>query len=136
MNIDPETNETYNTNYWASYLKANQTALITAWQEKYQAKNPMDYYTKNKLVDVVPQINMSFGADTSDIKNKRSQCSELVKNTSWKMIFAKNQAEFDQLWTKLKTDLDGLGWKDVVAQDTATCKTIADARAQAMATVK
>lgn len=136
MNIDPDTGETYNTNYWSSYLKANQTKLITAWQEKYQAKNPMDYYTQHNMIDVVPQINMSFGADSSDIKNKRSQCSDLVKNTSWKMIFAKNQAEFDQLWTKLKSDLQGLGWNDVVAKDTETCKAIADARATAMASVK
>jgi putative aldouronate transport system substrate-binding protein len=88
---------------------------------------------KNKMIDIVPNINTSLGSDNSDIKNKRSQCSELIKNTSWKMIFAKNEGEFNQLWTKMKTDLDGLGWKDVVAADTEKCKKIVKMRADAIA---
>ncbi len=133
INTDPDTGEFYNFNYWSSYLEENKTKLITTWQEKYQAKNPTEYYLKNNLIDVVPRINMSFGADSSDIKNKRSQCSELFKNTSWKMIFAKNESEFNQLWTKMRSDLEGLGWKDVIATDTERCKTIAEMRAQAVA---
>lgn len=71
------------------------------------------------MIDIVPNINTSFGVDSSDIKNKRSQISDYVKNASWKMVFAKDQAEFDQLWAKMKTDVAGLGWNDVLAADTA-----------------
>lgn len=136
INVDPETGEFYDFNYWSSTLEANKTALTNEWSEKYQAKNATDYALKNKIMTVVPNINTSFGSDSSDIKNKRSQCSELVKNTSWRMVFAKNENEFNQLWTKMKTDLEGLGWNDVVAVDTAKCKTIVDLRAQAIANAK
>ncbi len=134
--IDPDTGETYNNNYWSATIEENQTKLTKAWQEKFNAKNALDYLIKNKMIDIVPNINTSFGSDSSDIKNKRSQCAELVKNTSWKMIFTKDEKEFNQLWQKMKTDLEGLGWNDVVAVDTAKCKTIVEMRAQAIAGAK
>ncbi|MFD1907669.1 hypothetical protein ACFSQ7_32430 [Paenibacillus rhizoplanae] len=115
--VDPETKEFYNSTYWASTIEANKTALTTDWQKTYDATTPTEYYTKNNMIDIVPNINTSLGSDSSDVKNKRSQISDYVKNTSWKMIFAKDQAEFDQLWTKLKSDVEGLGWNDVFAVD-------------------
>ncbi|HEX2945957.1 MAG TPA: sugar ABC transporter substrate-binding protein [Clostridia bacterium] len=130
---DPDTGEFYNNNYWASTLEANKTKLTTDWQAKFNATNATDYYQKNKMIDIVPNINTSLGSDNSDIKNKRSQTSDLVKNTSWKMIFAKDENEFNQLWSKMKTDLDGLGWKDVVAADTVKAQKIVKMRADATA---
>ncbi|REE68787.1 carbohydrate ABC transporter substrate-binding protein (CUT1 family) [Paenibacillus taihuensis] len=131
--IDPETKEFYNSNYWNTTLEANKTALTTDWQSTFNAKNATDYYQKNNMIDIVPNINTSLGTDSSDVKNKRSQISDYVKNTSWKMVFAKNQAEFDQLWTKMQKDVDGLGWKDVVAVDTVKAQKIVKMRADALA---
>lgn len=133
FSIDPNTGEFFNQNYWSSTLEANKTTLNNEWSEHFKAKNPTDYYLKNNMIDIVPNINTSLGTDSSDIKNKRSQCSDLVKNTSWRMIFAKNEAEFNSLWEKMKTDLDGLGWKDVVAMDTERCNKIVKMRNDAMA---
>ncbi|MBJ9989167.1 hypothetical protein [Paenibacillus sp. S28] len=130
---DPDTGEFYNSNYWSSTIEANKTALTTDWQNTYNAKNATDYYQKNKMIDIVPNINTSFGVDSSDIKNKRSQISDYVKNASWKMVFAKDQAEFDQLWAKMKTDVAGLGWNDVLAADTAKAQKIVQMRSEASA---
>lgn len=131
--IDPDTGEFYNSNYWKATIEANQTALTTDWQKTFNAKNATDYYIKNKMIDIVPNINTSLGTDSSDIKNRRSQISDYVKNASWKMVFAKNQAEFDQLWTKMQKDVIGLGWNDVVAADTAKAQKIVKMRADALA---
>lgn len=130
---DPDTKEFYNNTYWSSTLEANKTALTTDWQKTYNAVNATDYYLKNNMIDVVPNINTSLGSDSSDIKNKRSQISDYVKNTSWKMVFAKNQAEFDQLWTKMQKDVEGLGWKDVLEADTVKAQKIVKMRAEALA---
>lgn len=132
--VDPDTKEFYNTNYWSSTIEANKTALKTDWQKTYNATNATDYYQKNNMIDIVPNINTSLGSDSSDVKNKRSQISDYVKNTSWKMVFAKNQAEFDQLWTKMQKDAVGLGWNDVVAVDTERAQKIVKMRADATAT--
>ena len=131
--IDPDTKEFYNSNYWSSTIEANKTTLKTEWQKAFNATNATDYYLKNNMIDIVPNINTSLGSDSSDIKNKRSQISDYVKNTSWKMVFAKDQAEFDQLWTKLQKDVIGLGWNDVLAEDTAKAQKIVKMRADATA---
>ncbi|MNY71915.1 hypothetical protein D3C86_2103640 [compost metagenome] len=49
------------------------------------------------------------------------------------MVFAKNQTEFDQLWTKMKKDIDGLGWNDVLAVDKAKAQKIVKMRSDARA---
>lgn len=131
--VDPETSEFYNNTYWASTIEANKTVLTTDWQQTYDAATPTEYYQKNNMIDIVPNINTSLGSDSSDIKNKRSQISDYVKNTSWKMIFAKDQSEFDQLWTKLKSDVEGLGWNDVFAVDKERAEKIVKMRADAVA---
>jgi putative aldouronate transport system substrate-binding protein len=131
--VDPETNEFYNSTYWSSTIEANKTVLTTEWQKAYNATTPTEYYQKNNMIDIVQNINTSLGSDSSDIKNKRSQISDYVKNTSWKMIFAKDQAEFDQLWNKLKSDVVGLGWKDVFTVDTERAEKIVKMRADAVA---
>lgn len=130
---DPDSGEFYNNNYWNSTKEANKTTLTTDWQSTFNATNATEYYLKNNMIDIVPNINTSFGVDSSDIKNKRSQISDYVKNTSWKMVFAKNQGDFDQLWAKMKTDVVGLGWNDVVASDTEKAKKIVQMRAEALA---
>jgi len=130
---DPDSGEFYNNNYWNSTKEANKTILTTDWQSTFNATNATEYYLKNNMIDIVPNINTSFGVDSSDIKNKRSQISDYVKNTSWKMVFAKNQGDFDQLWAKMKTDVVGLGWNDVVASDTEKAKKIVQMRAEALA---
>lgn len=131
--VDPDTGEFYNNNYWSSTIEANKTTLTTDWQKAYNATNPTDYYIKNNMIDIVPNINTSLGSDSSEIKNKRSQISDYVKNTSWRMIFAKNQDEFDQLWEKMKSDVEGLGWADVFETDSGRAQKIIKLRAEAVA---
>lgn len=129
---DPDTGEFYNSQYWSATKEANMSTLTIEWQNTFGAEHPTDYYLKNNMIDIVPNINTSLGSDSTDIKNKRSQISEYVKNTSWKMIFAANQDEFDQLWQKMQADVKGLGWDDVFAEDTAKAQKIVQLRADAL----
>jgi len=133
---DPSTGEFYNPNYWNATIESNKTALTNEWTQKYQAKDAVDYYTKNNMIKIVPAINTSLGSDSSDIKTKRSQSKQLVVDTSWKMVFAKNESEFNQLWAGMKTALDGQGWNDLVTLDTERCKTLVKLRAEATANAK
>lgn len=125
---DPDTGEFYNYHYWSSTIEANNTALTNEWKQKYQAENAVDYYKKHNMIDIVPNINVNFETDSSDISNKRSQCKRLVIDTSWKMVFAKNDNEFNELWEKMKDGLESDGWNDLVTTDTAKCKVLVDLR--------
>lgn len=82
---------------------------------------------------VVPFVNVSLAPDTTDIALIRSNCGQLVKDASWKMVLAKDQAEFDSIWSKLKEDLEGFGWSDLVEFDTNKLQVLINERAKAVA---
>ena len=101
--------------------------------ERFSAENPVDYLLKTKTVSVVPFVNVSLEADPTDIALIRSNCGQLVKDASWKMVFAKDQAEFDATWNNLKEELDGFDWSTLVEFDTNKLQVLVDERAKALA---
>lgn len=133
VSINPATGESYSSNYWSTYLEANKTTMTKEWSAKYGAANQVEYLIKAGQLQVIPNINMILPSDTTDIELIRSQCGQLTCDTSWQMIFASSEDEFNQLWEDLKVQLDGFGWKDLVAFDKAKYQKIVDARAAAMA---
>ena len=130
---NPLIGETYANTYWKSYLEANKTTMTNEWSAKYGAASQVELLTKNGQLNVVPSVNIILPSDTTDIALIRSQCGELVCDTSWRMIFASSEEEFNQMWTDMKVQLEGLGWKDLVAFDTAKYQMVVDARNAAKA---
>ena len=115
---DPDTGEFYNPAYWSAEVEKNKNVLTNEWSAKFGAENPTEYFLKNNQMKTVVNVNADLGVDSSDIKTIRSQCAQVLKDTSWKMVFAKNQAQFDSLWVDMKKQLDGLGWDDLIKADT------------------
>ena len=95
--------------------------------------NPVDYLVKNNKVAVVPFVNVNLAPDPTDIALIRSNCGTLVKDASWKMVFAKDQAEFDAIWNTLKEDLAGFDWDQLVKFDKEKLQVLVDERAKALA---
>lgn len=136
ISTNPITGESYVFNYWSSYLEANKTTMTKEWSEKYGAENQVEYLKANGKLNVVPSINMTLPSDSTDIALIRSQCGELICDTSWKMIFAGNEEEFKQMWANLKTQVEGFGWKDLVSYDMEKYQRIVDARKEAISNQK
>jgi putative aldouronate transport system substrate-binding protein len=132
VSINPNTGETYNSNYWSSYLEANKTTMTNEWSEKYGAANQVAFLEGKGQLSPVPYVNLILPSDTTDIALVRSQCAELMCDTSWRMIFASSEDEFKSMWADLKTQLNGLGWADLVAFDKAKFQKVVDARAAAV----
>lgn len=128
METNPETNETYVPDFWKTTIERNKTKTSNEWEEKFGAANELEYLKKNNKVTMIPNINIPLESDTSDIALIRGQCKTAVCDTSWKMVFAKDQAEFDKLWTDMKAELDGLNWKQLVEFDTAKYQAVMDER--------
>ncbi len=82
---------------------------------------------------VVPFVNVNLKPDPTDIALIRSNCGQLVKDASWMMIFASNQAEFDSIWNDLKEELDGFDWSTLVEFDMDKYQVLVDERAKALA---
>jgi len=105
--INPITGYTYVGNGWPAEVEKAQTTTTREWSERFDAADPVDYLVKNNKVAVVPFVNVNLAPDPTDIALIRSNCGTLVKDASWKMVFAKDQAEFDAIWNTLKEDLAG-----------------------------
>lgn len=128
VEMNPVTGETYVPDLWASYLEKNNTKTTAEWREKFGDQNEVEYLKNNGMMKPVPSINKALAIDTTDIGLIRSQCKQIVCDTSWKAIFASNEAEFEALWDDMCTQLDGFGWKDLVAFDTEKYQPVIDAR--------
>lgn len=114
---DPDTGSTYNYTMWDSYLEDNKTALDTAWQTKMAAKTTLDYLKQHDSFAVAPGNAYVPEAAGSEIDTMRNQCKAIIIQDSWKMVFAKNQAEFDSLLKDMQTTVKGLGYDKVLAFD-------------------
>lgn len=132
IEMNPVTGETVGSDYWSSYVEANNTVTNKEWTEKFGAANEVEYMQNNGQLNIVPSVNLALAIDTTDISLIRSQCGDQIKSTSWKAIFAADDAEFEQLWDDMCTTLNGLGWEELVEFDTAKYQPVIETRKAAM----
>ena len=133
IGINPETGYGFDPRVWPLTLKQNAVGTLNEWSERFGSSSPFQYLADHNLTKVVPFVNVNLVPDTTDISVIRTSCGPIVCDASWKMIFAKDQAEFDKLWAKLKTDLDGFGWQQLVTFDKEKYQALIDERAKALA---
>jgi multiple sugar transport system substrate-binding protein/putative aldouronate transport system substrate-binding protein len=107
---------------WDSVLEENKTALDTDWQKKMNAKTTMDYLQKSKQIIVAPGSGFVAPEASSDITTIRNQCKEVIVADSWKMIFAKDESEFNSLLKDMQDTVKGLGYDQVLAVDMQNAK--------------
>lgn len=117
ISTNPNTGEAYNFNYWSTYKAATMTQMKKDWQAKFGAAEPAEYMKKNNILLVSPNVSVSLPSDTPDISVIRNQCNTTLCDYSWRMIFAKDDAEFDSMWQQMATEMDGMGFKDLVKFD-------------------
>ncbi|WP_070042971.1 extracellular solute-binding protein [Robinsoniella peoriensis] len=131
--IDPRTNETYAMTGWSSINEDNKTKLQEDWTELFGAETPVDYFLENDMMSIAPGTNYSRPTDSSAIAAERAQCGEAIKNASWSMVFASSEEEFNSIWEKLKADLPGYGYEEVLEVDYANAQLLKEAREAALA---
>ncbi len=116
-NTNPLTGEPYARQLWSSYKEINDTQMVKDWRKMFNADNPVEYFKKNNKLVISPNISVPLDSDTPDIQVIRNQCNECVCDASWKMIYAKNDSDFDKQWAAMSQTLDGLGFQDLMAWD-------------------
>ena len=129
--VNPDTNEPYATDMWSTTIEMNQTTTTKEWTEKFGAADDVEYLKKNNMMTVVPSINIALAIDTTDISLIRKQCGDIIKDASWRMVFAADDADFDAQWDAMAAQLDGLGWAELTAFDTEKYQPMLEARKKA-----
>lgn len=127
---DKENVHRYDSDYtlWDSVLAENNIALDTDWQEKMGAKTTMEYLQNNNKILVAPGSGFAAPEEDSQITTLRGQCKATIVDTSWQMIFAANDEEFDTLQKTMQDTLEGLDYQTVLDYDMDLAKQQNDAR--------
>lgn len=133
VDIDPNNNEPYMLNMWSSVLAGNTTALDTAWQEwAGGAKTTLEFLESKDALSVAAGTSYTAPEESSDITTLRNQCKEVIVDNSWKMVFAKDEAEFNSLLKDMQDTVKGLGYEEVLAVDMENAKAEAQSRIEAV----
>lgn len=117
LDINPANNEPYNWTLWPSTLEANSTPLDNSWKDFMKATTTLDYLTQHNMFTVAAGNGYVAPAAPADIDAARNQCKQIIIQNSWKMVFAKDQAEFDRLLKNMQETVKGLGYDNVLAFD-------------------
>lgn len=129
VDIDPNNNEPYMKTMWSSVLAENTTTLDTDWQAwAGGAKTTLEFLESKNALSVAPGSSYTAPEETSDITTLRNQCKAVIVDSSWKMVFAADEDEFNSCLKEMQDTVKGLGYEDVLAVDMQNAKDEAQAR--------
>ena len=117
MCTNPITGEIYSAQYWASYKEKNMTQMRKDWEKKFDATDATNWMTKNGKIVVSPSVSVALPSDSPDISVIRNSVNKSVCDASWRMIFAKDDAEFDKMWDEMSAEVKGFGFDDLYKFD-------------------
>lgn len=113
ISTNPNTGEPYTTQYWQSYLDETNVGTRKEWSEQFGATDAVDWMKQHDALKISPNVSVSLVSDDNDISIIRNQCSEKVNDYSWRLIFAKDDADFESIWDDMTAQLDGLGFQEL-----------------------
>lgn len=122
VDIDPNTGEAYDWTLWDSTIENTTSPLEEDWRAHMGANTTMEYVQNNNILMVAPGSDYTTPEEDSNITTVRGQCKAAVVDSSWKMIFAKDQAEFDKYLSEMQKTVKGLGYEDVLKVDMKNAK--------------
>lgn len=108
------TNETYNYINWESEQLPAQSDIEKNWREWAGASTPDKYLQKTNYI-VSPGSLYTGSGVPDDLSMKWNQVAECVKNETWNAIYAKDDAEFEQIVNKMITDAKSYGYEECCA---------------------
>jgi len=117
LNINPANGQPYNYILWPSVLESNVTPLDKSWQDFMGAQTTLEYLTKNNMFVVAAGNNYIPAAAPAEIDAARNQCKQIIIAESWKMVFAKDEADFNSILKNMQETVKGLGYDEVLAFD-------------------
>ncbi len=112
---NPENNEAYDYRLWTSVLEANASTLTKNWRDAMGALTTKDYLVNNDMISVKSPVFMGKAPEviSDELMQKQGQVATVIKQNSWKMMYAKDEAEFNQLLEEMTTKAKGLGYDEV-----------------------
>lgn len=123
IDTNPETGFPFDYTMWESYQRDMVNTLSEDWSKHVGgALTTMQFLEDNNQLSVAPGASYVAPEDSSEISTLRNQAKATIVEYSWKMVFAKDDAEFDKLLKEMQTTADGLGYQTVLEFDMQNAK--------------
>lgn len=111
---NPLTNEPYNRVFWASEQKDAQSDIEQRWRD-WSGYNTVQDYMVSTDYALIPGSLYVGPTRPSDLDMKWSQVAECIRTGTWNAIFAKTDAEYNQIVSKMISDAKSYGYDDCCA---------------------
>ncbi|MBE6169487.1 MULTISPECIES: ABC transporter substrate-binding protein [Enterococcus] len=123
IDINPDTGFPYAYTMWESYQNETTDPVKEDWSKNMGgAESTIGYLEENDQLLVAPGASYVAPEDSSEISTLRNQAKATIIEYSWRMVFAKDEAEFDQLLKEMQETADGLGYQTVLEFDMNNAK--------------
>lgn len=123
IDINPDTGFPYAYTMWESYQNETTDPVKEDWSKNMGgAESTIGYLEENEQLLVAPGASYVAPEDSSEISTLRNQAKATIIEYSWRMVFAKDEAEFDQLLKEMQETADGLGYQTVLEFDMNNAK--------------
>lgn len=123
IDINPDTGFPYAYTMWESYQNETTDPVKEDWSKNMGgAESTIGYLEENDQLLVAPGASYVAPEDSSEISTLRNQAKATIIEYSWRMVFAKDEAEFDQLLREMQETADGLGYQTVLEFDMNNAK--------------
>ncbi len=104
--------------YWPSSKGRNPTKLLKDWQQTTGFKTTSEMLWAKKMYTLTPLAMQLIPVLPDEIQQLSARIGDVVKTSSWLMVFAKDEAEFQSLLSDMITKAQGLGLQKVLDWDT------------------
>ena len=103
---------------WTEYVdRQYETEDAQAWSARYGYKYLKDLLeAENKMTAVMDTSFVPFlTPDSDDMKLTLAALKDMIVPSTWELIYAKDDAEFEQIWSRMKQNAEALGLEDVIS---------------------
>lgn len=102
---------------WDSVINREVTALDRSWREYMHADSTIEYLVQNNMMIIAPGCSYTIPMEDPEISTMRSQCTTIILDYSWKMIFAEDEEAFYELLAAMQEKVKSFGYDEVYAVD-------------------
>jgi ABC-type sugar transport system, periplasmic component len=115
--INPETGDPYDYLLWSSTLAKAPNKMEENWRKAMGANTAKEWLEKNGKIAVQKPIytGQPYVQMPDDLQQKQGQVASVIKQYSWQLVYAKNDAEFEKLKAEMIDKAKGLGYDEVLA---------------------
>jgi len=112
---DPDGGFCYNHDAWSDGIARLENNMLKAWSADYAngAHTGVEYYKQTGQFSLHPATMYTVAAKSDDLNNMRAQFAPIMKEYSWKCVYAASDEEFTTLWNEMVDKCKAFGYDDV-----------------------